>query len=483
MMFMRTKRRHQPGRIGSFLQRLRKGRAKRLNRQRLDATTNSISTVEFLEDRTLLSAMNSIANFDLYDAPASIFSDYTSQDTASSQNRAFTNRTQAQEQAENPASEEVKQKHLNDLGQVDSPSNPTQFATNEAETIGTNGSNDTINDAELITGLGTGPDDEFDADVAGFLANAVQTTRGPFGEDDGSIDQANFLGLSDGEQIRIVNALIGNGPNGSGGTDTGDFDYYLVSGLQAGDQLSISVEDATQFNGLDPIVGVYSSSGSLLVQDDDSGNYLDSLLNFTAPVGGDYYIMISSYNTGFPGDPFDSASGNGVNNIGGPGDAEGTYNLTVGLNAQDIDYYAVELEAGDILGANLTGSGQTVSIYSPSETLMFESSLYLADYYPTDSPLPGDGNASGSIVAPVAGTYYIGVSGDYGLYDLQLRVFRPELESQMPGAIQTSSPPIDRSAAGPGRSSVILPRSTTTVTGSVVPVSFPRNNIARLPVS
>lgn len=435
MMFTKTKRRHQPGRIGSFLQFLRKGRAKRLKNQRLSATVNTFATVEFLEDRTLLSAVNSLINPNVYDGPVDFDPDNNSPITTSSPNRGLTNQTQAQQRAQTPATAEEKAKHENGPGQVDTPSQVSGFGVYEGEPINSTGSNDDLGSAQLITGLGTGLDDEPDADLEGYLSNATTTFRySEFPEDDGSIDLANNIFLSSGQQMQILGAQLGNGPNGSGGTGTGDFDFYKISNVSAGERLSISVKDSTQFNNLDPLVAIYSSSGFLLAYDDDGGTYLDSQLDYTAQLNGDYYVMVTSYYTGYPNDPNDSASGNGV---GTNPRAEGAYDLTIGLNVQDIDYYAVQLEAGDILGVNVTGAGQTVSLYDPSETLMFESSFYMSDTYPTDSPLPGDGNAAGAIVAPVAGTYYVGVTGNVGFYDLQLRTFRPELETQAVGAIQT----------------------------------------------
>ncbi|WP_228030308.1 hypothetical protein [Gimesia benthica] len=270
MMFMRTKRRHQPGRIGSFLQRLRRGRARRLKNLRLNATVNSYSTVENLEDRTLLSAVNSLIDPNVYDSPADFNPDDYGTGISNSPNRGLTNQTQSQQRSQATVSEEDKQKHENDLGQVDSPSNPSQFSVNEGESIGTTGINDDIGSAQLISGLGTGMDDEFDADVTGYLSNAtVSTFLFPFAEDDGSITLANDLGIVSGEQVTIQNAQLGNGPHGSAGTGTGDFDFYLVSGVQAGERISVSVRDSTQFFNLDPIVAIYSSSGFQLAFDDD----------------------------------------------------------------------------------------------------------------------------------------------------------------------------------------------------------------------
>ncbi|WP_339727089.1 GEVED domain-containing protein [uncultured Gimesia sp.] len=442
MMFTRIKRRHQPSRIGSLLSFLLNGRNNRLRNQRLKKSlSNTISIVECLEDRTLLSASHSLFDPNIFGDTGNV-APIESGSASSDESIPLSNQELVELQANAPVTDEIIQLALTDQGQVDNPLNFQAFATNENEPIGTNGSNDVIVDAQLVSGFGTGANDDPEVDLAGFLDNAAFTQNLSlfnFPEDDGSILLANNLGLIAGEQVQLLNAILGNGDYGTGGaagTDSGDFDFYQISNVQAGERISVLVEDSTQFNNLDPTVSIYASDGTRVAFNNNGIFGFSSSLNHVASVDGDYYIMVSSAGTGIPVDPLDSSSGTGVGT--GPR-AEGLYDLTVGLNVTDIDYYAVELEAGDILGANVYGAGQTLSLYSPTGLLMFGSSRFLADLYPEDSPLPGDGNASASIVAPVSGTYYVSVTGDRGLYDLQLRAFRPELETQMVGAdsIQT----------------------------------------------
>lgn len=461
MMFTRTKRRHQPGRISSFLNQLLKGRNKRLRNQRVYSLTNSYSTVECLEDRTLLSAGNALPD--------------ENGDGSSQVGRAVppptilvSPLTQAEQNAANPTSEESKLRSSQDKGQVDNPVDFRSFSTDENEDFDTYGLNDTRFTAEVITGFGTGPGDDPEVDVAGYLASGALTqtlSTTDFPEDDGSITLANDLNGGLGGQFQLLGATIGNGPHGTAGTGTGDYDFYQLSGLKMGEIVTIYAQDPTQFNGLDPIVAIYDSLGNLLDSDDDSGNFFDSSLVFTAPIDGDYYLMVGGYNPGiavgdigFPGDPFDPTSGGGV---GSYPRSEGTYNLFVSLNASDVDYYAVELTEGDILGANVFGAGQTVSLYDTSGILLFESSRFMSDLYPEDSPLPGDGNASGSIVAATTGTYYVSVRGNVGEYDLQLRAFRPELETQLIGtdSVQTLYLDFDGATVDPSIFYDFLPSS------------------------
>ncbi|QDT92764.1 GEVED domain-containing protein [Gimesia algae] len=440
MMFTRTKRRHQPGRIGSFLNQLLKGRNKRLRNQRLNSFSNSYSTVEFLEDRTLLSATNALLNTTAYESPGAVQPALPDDDASSQPINQLNYKTPAQLNVQKAFSDEELHHMLNDPGQIDIPSNPLGFDTNENEDIFDNGDNNIPENAEHIDNFGTGQGDEFDVNVQGYLSNATTVNRTAsfyFPEDNDSIPQANFTALSSGESISIRNATIGDGLNGSDGTGTGDFDFYEISGVKRGDIITALAEDVTQFNGLNTLVAIYSSSGTPLFATTTGGFVgTDSYLSYTALSDGTYYILVSSSSTGLPSDANDPTSGNGV---GTASSAEGDYHLTIGLNATDVDYYSVDLEAGDILGANVFGAGQIVSLYQPDGTPIMRSSQYMTGLYPEDSPLPGDGNAAASFVAPTAGTYFISVSGNEGFYDLELRAFRPVLETQPEdsGAVQT----------------------------------------------
>lgn len=420
MMFTNNKRRNQPGRIGSLLNYLRKGRDKRLRNQRLNSLSIAISTTELLEDRVLLSATN--AGVD--ERPVILLS----------------HETQAEQLVETliQTTEDQYVGGLQDLGQVDNPTSFAQFSTNENENIGQTGINDVQGTAQLISGFGTGLNDDPEVDLAGNLSNANTRRLFFFGEDDGSIPLANDTGLSTGEQIEVRGAIIGDGLHGSvdPGTGSGDFDFYRIANVQAGERISVFVEDATLFNGLDPLIVIYSSTGDVVASASNFNFFNDARIEFVANVNDDYFVMVGGLSTGLPTDTTDSASGGGVGTTGTP---EGAYNLTIGLNAVDIDFYEVELEEGDILGVDVFGAGQTVSLFDPSGTLMFRSSSSLQGAYPDGSPLPSNGNASASIVAPITGNYFVSVTGDSGQYDLQLRAFRPELETQLvdSGAIQT----------------------------------------------
>ena len=48
-----------------------------------------------------------------------------------------------------------------------------------------------------------------------------------------------------------------------------------------------------------------NSSGTVLLEDDDGAGSLDSLLNWTAPSGGQFFVRVLPYNTtGGPGNDY-----------------------------------------------------------------------------------------------------------------------------------------------------------------------------------
>lgn len=113
----------------------------------------------------------------------------------------------------------------------------------------------------------------------------------------------------------------------------------------------------------------------------------------------------------------------------------------------DQDFYRMELEAGDILGANIQigafpaqGPGNVATLLSLRNGAGIEligSGQDLTPLHPSSSPLPGGGNASLSWVVGSSGTYQMHVGGGSGNYLLNLRLFRPEMESRSVGQKQT----------------------------------------------
>ena len=285
-------------------------------------------------------------------------------------------------------------------------------------TVGESESNNTIATANSVP-LGLDVGEDFAVDVTGSIDVASPSII-LTAEDDGSIPLANDTGLVPGASVfAFLSTEIGDGPFGA---TSGDYDFYRVS-APAGAKITVDIDAQSIGSSLDSVVGIYNSAGILLDFNDDSGGTLDSFLSFTAPTTDDYFVVVRGFGSGFQSDPFDSSSGGGVGSTG-------TYFVTIGLDEVNEDFFAVDLQPGDIFGANVGGGATHLTFRDPSGSELIGSGQDATFVHPAASPLPGGGNAALSWVVDAAGTYTIAVDGGSGPYDLNLRVFRPELESQ-----------------------------------------------------
>lgn len=292
----------------------------------------------------------------------------------------------------------------------------------ESEPVGTTGGNDTPATADPVAGFGTGSDDPA-ALISGDLAApdliAPATLPAP-GEDDGSITLATDTGLTLGAAVRYANAQIGDGPYGSGGTGSGDFDVYAVT-ANAGDALIVDIDAFIDGSPLDSYVIVFDSSGNYVTEaDGDDVDFYDAFLSYDVSVSDTYYIAIGGWFS-FLDDPFDSSSGTGA-------DSEGPYAVTIALATSDRDVFAVDLEVGDVLGATVLDFAASVAAIAPDGTTLMQKSFDDASFiYGAGSPLEG-GGAHLAVIADQAGTYYVSVQNGVGPYDLRLQAFRPGVE-------------------------------------------------------
>ena len=248
-------------------------------------------------------------------------------------------------------------------------------------------------------------------------------------EDDGAIPLANGTGLRAGAVgTAFARATIGDGPHGSSGTGTGDFDFYRVEAA-AGQTIAVDTDTAVPLVGVDTAVGIYDSAGNLLAFNDDDFETFDSLVIFDAPATGTYFVVVSVFPGLLPADPFDPSSGPGVG-------SEGDYSITIDLvNAPRSDFYSFDLEAGDIIGAALYQGADRLNLYAPDGTLLVGTfhDGRRQTFYPESSPLPGgffNTNTSLSYFVNSPGRYVMEVSYGFAGYTMQLRAFRPVLEQQ-----------------------------------------------------
>ena len=306
----------------------------------------------------------------------------------------------------------------------------TPLLYKEAELPASRGVNDSRATAERIGRFGTAEEKKPAATVRGELAATTPsaTTIGAGAEDNGSIALAKDTGLDGGTGSVLARSVLGDGPHGPGGDGSNDFDAYAMT-ARAGSTIKIT----TSFprTDVDTIIGLYDASGALVAQDDDSGEKaFTSLLTYQVPVTGTYYAFVVGFAEGgaLPEDPNDSGSGSG-------GAATGPYSVQLTVFLPDVDYYEFFLHPGDVLGASLAGSAETMKVYNTYGQQRIGSDLDASYIYPEASPLPGGGNAVAAYVAERAGWYAVRLQDGVGDYELTVEGYRPGPESGT--AVQT----------------------------------------------
>lgn len=289
--------------------------------------------------------------------------------------------------------------------------------------------NDSQGTANFVPlGFDEGEDDHFFINGAS-LVSAIPIT--PVPEDDGDINKATNIGLTPGRSGAInTSGYIGDGPYGN---SSGDNDFYRVD-AQAGQTIYVSTSTAAPFDyySLDTMVDLWAQDGSLLAYDDNSGAGYNSRLTFTAPVTGRYYIAVYGYYT-FLNDPFDSASGSGYGYFA-PWQM-GDYDLVIGLDVTDSDFFSFDLAAGDVLGVNGANGLSGLSLWTPDGSELIGSAQDLSYIYPQASPLAGAGSIGAAAVIATPGRYALLVDG-LGNYEIEAKLFRAKLEAQPPPAQQ-----------------------------------------------
>ena len=254
-------------------------------------------------------------------------------------------------------------------------------------------------------------------------------------ENNNSIGLADETGIEAGEtdSVRIEVDIFGDFVEDEDGflVDVPDVDFFRVSS-NAGQLLQISTEETASFGSFDTILELYDSNGNLIAFNDDISfpSNLNSAIEFLVPEDGDYFIAVSNFgsNTGEPFDPDDNSGSVDF----------GVTDLIITQTTPDIDYYEVELNAGDILGGAVDGAAQNIQIFNPDGDLIFGSDQNVSFIYGDESELVGNAgdNATAAVVAAETGTYLVAVTGGSGSYDLDLNVNRPALEAQAENNVQ-----------------------------------------------
>ena len=304
--------------------------------------------------------------------------------------------------------------------------------------------NDSFRRADRIRRFGTRRGQTRQIQITGSvdLAPTASIAAGP--EDEGSITLATPTGLTTGSGI-VASGVIGDGPFGSAGTGSGDFDFFEIANVAEGQLLSFAVNTPEPFDGLDPFIVLYNEAGEIIASNDDGGPGFDSALDIEAPADGTYYLSIGSFFSFSLEDPFDSSSGPGVG-------SEGTYDVEIGLDRFDDDFFSFRLRPGDIISASLDGISVPIRLIDRHQQERIGSAQDASSVYPAASPLLGGGSSVLAYVIDERGRYAIQVRGvAEGTYTLTLQVDEPPLLSQPIGSRQTIFIDFDGATLDDGR--------------------------------
>ena len=157
------------------------------------------------------------------------------------------------------------------------------------------GSNDSHATAELVKGFGTGKKVNNRARVLGQLSpETVSREHGlRAAEDDGAIPLAGDTGIGAVRRGVATSGEIGDGPHGSAGDDTGDFDFI---------QADRDRRPAADRRAPTPRAGRSTRSrpvrrrpASCVARERRRGPGLDSLLDFTFTTSGTYYLWSPAF--------------------------------------------------------------------------------------------------------------------------------------------------------------------------------------------
>ncbi len=312
------------------------------------------------------------------------------------------------------------------LANARTPAAAAAFLHDEEEPAGTAGSNDTPATAEPIGDFGTGAGLTNAVRIAGEKALMPRPEVRPLrrgAEDNGSIPRATRSGLRASSAV-ATGGVLGDGPHG-GPRGSNDFDFYQVS-LVAGQTLTVRTSSPIK-RPTDTVIALYAATGGApIVVDDDSGyRDLSSQFSHRVTTSGSYYVLVAGFaDSGtLPADPRRSGSGAG-------GADRGNYRVRMTQALQDVDHYAVNLEAGDVLGGVTGGRANSLTVFRPDGTAMVGSKqLDASSLYAPESPLPGGGTTTVAYVAEEAGWYAVEVDGGTGSYTVQLEAYRPGAET------------------------------------------------------
>lgn len=285
----------------------------------------------------------------------------------------------------------------------------------EKEPTGVGGRNDTTWTGERVSAFGTAAGAHNRMVVKGTLADLSPTARqlAPSAEDDGAIPLARQTGIAGNGRVKVT-GTIGDGPHGTRGDKSGDFDWYAVT-AQPGETIRAELSGVKEYAS----ALITDAAGMALAfgWQDPSGGDAESATYYST-TGGTYYVQVTTGSM-WQQDFFDSGSGTGQ----GP---TTPYALDIASWHSDRDTALVRLRKGDVLGASVTGRAQRVSVQRwDAQYVTGATRADLSFIYPPTSPLPGGGNATVAYVAEADGWYGVITETGVGAYATTVEAYRP----------------------------------------------------------
>lgn len=255
----------------------------------------------------------------------------------------------------------------------------------------------------------------------------------------------------------VVTGRIGDGPFAA---TSGDVDVFEITVGEGGLYTEVSVQTPT--GDLDPVMSLYDPYGNWVFTADDSEYGYDPYEAGVLDVPGTYRLYVWGYGTDGLDVSGDAGSGAGAGSTG-------PYELHIANADPDVDSYAVELKAGDVLAAVSAAPVQDVTIYGPGGEIRMRSQTDITGLYPEEGPLlsPAElgaygGGVSAATVAPEAGKYIVAVRGE-GDYTMIVQGARPGHERPGGQVVQTLYVETQGGTYHPGRE-LDGTRETTTLT-------------------
>ncbi len=260
-------------------------------------------------------------------------------------------------------------------------------------------------------------------------------------EDNGAIPLAELITFDNNPDVDVdivgVSGFLDDGPHGSAGTGTGDFDVYAIE-LEANATISMVVESP-----IGTFVSIYNEAGNFLRPNDSfmaDGNpgELLRILSFTAPETGVYYFNIGSVNIALE-NPFDPTSG-AVFVPNAPLESGPYLALFFNYGVTDQDHYAINLKKGDVFGVDIDNSTRFVapfiSVLLPDGSLQIGTNTRSNVSIAEENPIPNNGRSNFVFIAPRDGRYIVRIDKTIGNYRAELVVSRPGYETNNKGFAQ-----------------------------------------------